>query len=178
MMFIVIQKINMNYLLVHSHQNGNESMRKTIRRNNWLWFVFFFFSSSRGANLTHVVVLKPLQNGISNSSSAVVTYQKSEKNTEVQVNFLRAIECILFLFFYVENLFIRNWRCLHHDIPWIWSTIFITYCKFIKDLKKTNCYLFEYLDRLDSFHCYGKSMYCFSILSLVQQQTKIWIISC
>ena len=39
----------------------------------------------RGANLTHVVVLKPKQTGISNSSHAIVTYQKSEKNTDVQV---------------------------------------------------------------------------------------------
>jgi hypothetical protein len=42
----------------------------------------FLFS---GANLTHVVVLKPKQSGISNSSHAIITYQKSEKNSDVQV---------------------------------------------------------------------------------------------
>ena len=39
----------------------------------------------RGTNLTHIVVLKPKQSGISNSTYAIVTYQKSEKNTDVQV---------------------------------------------------------------------------------------------
>lgn len=40
---------------------------------------------SRATNITHIVVLKPKQSGLSNSSYAIVTYQKSEKNTAVQV---------------------------------------------------------------------------------------------
>jgi hypothetical protein len=81
MIFIAFQKINLNYLLVHYIQNGNELMRKLI-------FILNLNSISilyRGVNLTHVVVLKPKQSGILNSTHAVVTYQKSEKNNDVQV---------------------------------------------------------------------------------------------
>ena len=71
----------MNYLLVHLIQNGNELMRN-FENLSLYTYIYFIFS---GANLTHVVVLKPKESGISNSSHAIVTYQKSEKNTDVQV---------------------------------------------------------------------------------------------
>jgi len=41
--------------------------------------------SFSGVNLTHIVVLKPKQSGLNNSTHAIITYQKSEKNTDVQV---------------------------------------------------------------------------------------------
>ncbi len=63
--------------------------------------------SFSGANLTHVVVLKPKQSGISNSSHAIITYQKSEKNTDVQVRTTYCFASISY-FYLLENLFIRN----------------------------------------------------------------------
>lgn len=76
----------MNYWSVHLHLNGKESMRKSHIKNIAMIFHKVIFSQQfSGANLTHVVVLKPKLSGISNSSHAIVTYQKSEKNTDVQV---------------------------------------------------------------------------------------------
>lgn len=63
--------------------------------------------SFSGANLTHVVVLKPKQSGISNSSHAIITYQKSEKNTDAQVRTTYCFGSISY-FYLLENLFIRN----------------------------------------------------------------------
>jgi len=76
-----------------------------------------------GANLTHVVVLKPLQNGISNSSSAVVTYQKSEKNTEVQKTYSSEIGDV-----YIMTSREYDRRFSSHIIDWILFTAMASPC--------------------------------------------------
>ena len=53
---------------------------------------------SSGANLTHVVVVKPKFSGINNSSYAVVTYQKSEKSSDAQVNRSEAERTVVLIF--------------------------------------------------------------------------------
>ena len=50
----------------------------------------------RGTNLTHIIVVKPKQSGIQNSTHAIITYQKSEKNTDVQVRIFHMYDKIYF----------------------------------------------------------------------------------
>ncbi len=83
MIFVVFRQINSNYSSVHSILNGNESMRNY--HDLILSIIIQISFHHSGTNLTHIVVLKPKQSGINNSTQAIVTYQKSEKNLNVQV---------------------------------------------------------------------------------------------
>lgn len=76
-----------------------------------------------GANVTHVVVLKPKQSGISNSSHAVVTYQKSEKNTDVQKTHSSEIGDV-----YIMTAREYDRRFSSHVIDWILFTAMASPC--------------------------------------------------
>ncbi|CAF0838157.1 unnamed protein product [Adineta ricciae] len=76
-----------------------------------------------GANLTHVVVLKPKESGISNSSHAIVTYQKSEKNAEVQRTYSSEIGDV-----YIMTGREYDRRFSSHVIDWILFTAMASPC--------------------------------------------------
>ncbi|CAF2841802.1 unnamed protein product [Rotaria sp. Silwood2] len=76
-----------------------------------------------GANLTHVVVLKPIQSGISNSTHAIVTYQKSEKNTDVQKTYSSEIGDV-----YIMTSREYDRRFSSHIIDWILFTAMASPC--------------------------------------------------
>ncbi|CAF3390153.1 unnamed protein product [Rotaria sp. Silwood1] len=76
-----------------------------------------------GANLTHVVVLKPKQSGISNSTHAIVTYQKSEKNTDVQRTYSSEIGDV-----YIMTSREYDRRFSSHIIDWILFTAMASPC--------------------------------------------------
>lgn len=76
-----------------------------------------------GANLTHVVVLKPKQSGISNSSQAIVSYQKSEKNTDVQRTYSSEIGDV-----YIMTTREYDRRFSSHIIDWILFTAMASPC--------------------------------------------------
>ncbi|CAF0756721.1 unnamed protein product [Adineta steineri] len=76
-----------------------------------------------GSNLTHVVVLKPKQNGISNSSHAVVTYQKSEKTSDVQRTYSSEIGDV-----YIMTTREYDRRFSSHIIDWILFTAMASPC--------------------------------------------------
>ncbi|CAF2363477.1 unnamed protein product [Rotaria sp. Silwood2] len=76
-----------------------------------------------GTNLTHVIVLKPKQSGISNSSHAVVTYQKSEKNTDTQKTYSSEIGDV-----YIMTAREYDRRFSSHIIDWVLFTAMASPC--------------------------------------------------
>jgi len=76
-----------------------------------------------GANLTHVVVLKPKYSGINNSTYAVVTYRKSEKNNDVQTTHSSEIGDI-----YIITSREYDRRFSSHFIDWILFTAMASPC--------------------------------------------------
>ncbi|CAF1250523.1 unnamed protein product [Adineta ricciae] len=76
-----------------------------------------------GANLTHIVVLKPKQSGISNSTCAIVTYQKSEKNTDVQKTYSSEFGDV-----YIMTSREYDRRFSSHIIDWVLFTAMASPC--------------------------------------------------
>ncbi|UJR23478.1 hypothetical protein I4U23_026478 [Adineta vaga] len=76
-----------------------------------------------GTNLTHIVVVKPKQSGISNSTHAVITYQKSEKNSEVQKTYSSEYGDV-----YIMTSREYDRRFSSHIIDWILFTAMASPC--------------------------------------------------
>jgi len=76
-----------------------------------------------GSNLTHVAVLKPKQSGITNSTHAVVTYRKSEKNNDVQTAYSSEIGDV-----YIMTSREYDRRFSSHIIDWILFTAMASPC--------------------------------------------------
>jgi translocon-associated protein subunit beta len=76
-----------------------------------------------GANLTHVVVVKPKQSGISNSSHAIVNYRKSEKSSDAQTTYSSEIGTV-----YIMTGREYDRRFSSHIIDWILFTAMASPC--------------------------------------------------
>jgi len=76
-----------------------------------------------GANLTHVVVVKPKESGINNSTHAVVTYRKSEKSNDIQTAYSSEIGDV-----YIMTSREYDRRFSSHIIDWILFTAMASPC--------------------------------------------------
>ncbi|CAF3432254.1 unnamed protein product [Rotaria socialis] len=76
-----------------------------------------------GANVTHVVILKPKESGFNNSSHAIITYQKSEKNAVIQKTYSSEFGNV-----YIMTNREYDRRFSSHIIDWILFTAMASPC--------------------------------------------------